>query len=334
MNSLFRVHDRQHRATGWIAADLGDDGLFVYYAKNKCFKRLDAVETDYYFDQELTYEPITAQQAVEDIRGGAGRIDARRDPDLVPELDTATESDRRTLLQVIPEVRAMPISTRRAAHIQGNAFAQKAPGEAMPWRSYSAERRASAYALASKIRHGHIKALPAGTEAHVTSDEAGTFTVMITKPSTTSAPATDVVARAKAIAEQYHQGQQDKAGHPYVTHPARVARRVTGDPTLEAIAWLHDVVEDTDATTDTLAAAGIPAEVITGVEAITHRPGELRDTYYARFAANPHALAVKRADIADNSDPDRLAQLPADTAQRLRVKYRNAAKKLDTYLAS
>lgn len=43
---------------------------------------------------------------------------------------------------------------------------------------------------------------------------------------------------------------------------------------------------------------------------------------------------MKRADIADHSDPERLAQLPAKTAQRLRLKYRNATKKLDANMAS
>lgn len=270
MNSLFRVHDRKQRATGWIAVDLGDDGLFVYYAKNKCFNvsmrsRLITISTkDSPTSRSLLRRPLRRSAP------GPGRIDARRNPDLVAELDAATDGNRRSLLQVIPQVRVMPISSRRAARIHGRAFAQKAPGAAMPWRSYPADRRASAYALASKIRHGQIKALPAGTEAHVTSDEAGTYTVMVSKPPTTNAPATDVVARAKAIAEQYHQGRQDKAGRPYITHPARVARRVTGDPTLEAIAWLHAVVEDTDATLVTLAEAGIPASVIASVEAITH----------------------------------------------------------------
>ena len=36
------------------------------------------------------------------------------------------------------------------------------------------------------------------------------------------------------------------------------------------------------------------------------------------------ALAVKLADLADNTDPVRLNRLPDDTQARLRTKYRSA----------
>ncbi len=52
------------------------------------------------------------------------------------------------------------------------------------------------------------------------------------------------------------------------------------------------------------------------------------DQYYARIAADPLALKVKRADIADNADEDRLVALDTATAERLRVKYRHALAQL------
>ncbi|MGM1040634.1 hypothetical protein [Stenotrophomonas sepilia] len=45
------------------------------------------------------------------------------------------------------------------------------------------------------------------------------------------------------------------------------------------------------------------------------------DSYYARVAAHPLALKVKRADLDDNADPQRLAMLDGTTAGRLRDKY-------------
>jgi hypothetical protein len=41
-------------------------------------------------------------------------------------------------------------------------------------------------------------------------------------------------------------------------------------------------------------------------------------------AADPLALEVKRADIADNTDPERVAQLEAATRERLAAKYARA----------
>lgn len=56
----------------------------------------------------------------------------------------------------------------------------------------------------------------------------------------------DVVERAKELAHRAHAGQVDKAGRPYIEHVARVAAAVADDPLAEAVAWLHDVLEDCD----------------------------------------------------------------------------------------
>lgn len=130
----------------------------------------------------------------------------------------------------------------------------------------------------------------------------------------------DLVDAALRIAVRAHDGQTDKAGLPYIEHPKRVAAQL---PTaeLQAVALLHDVLEDTDVTAEDLAAAGIPQAVIAGVVAMTKQPGDDYPEAVARAARHPLARAVKAADIADNTDPHRLALLPASEAQRLREKY-------------
>lgn len=132
---------------------------------------------------------------------------------------------------------------------------------------------------------------------------------------------------ALTVAVVAHRGQVDKAGKPYSNHPRRVAERLgdEADPEALAVAWLHDVVEDTTWTLDLLTAIGwFPPSVVEAVDAITHRPKEQRASYYRRVKANPLALIVKLADIADNSDPERLAMLDDATADRLRAKYATA----------
>lgn len=138
----------------------------------------------------------------------------------------------------------------------------------------------------------------------------------------------DYVALAEQIARAAHTHQTDKAGKPYIDHPAAVARMVAGHgETTEAVAWLHDVVEDTTVTLDDLASQ-FPAEVVAAVDAITHCPGEPRTLagYYGRVRSNPTARVVKLADIRHNSDPARLAELEPETRARLEEKY---AKALD-----
>lgn len=132
---------------------------------------------------------------------------------------------------------------------------------------------------------------------------------------------------AEQIAAAAHEGQVDKAGQPYIAHPARVAARVAGDERAVAAAWLHDVVEDTDVTLADLEQT-FPPEVTAAVDALTRRPHEAPADYYARVRQLPLALTVKLADLADNSDPQRLAQLDAATRDRLTAKYARARAEL------
>ena len=139
---------------------------------------------------------------------------------------------------------------------------------------------------------------------------------------------TELVTVARHLASQNHAGQVDKAGQPYIGHIERVADRVSHlEPEAVAAAWLHDIIEDTTVTQEDLAAAGIPAPVIEAVVLLTKTGGPL-DDYYARIRQNPLALAVKLADIADNADPARQAQLAPEVRERLTRKYAKAVAAL------
>lgn len=133
-----------------------------------------------------------------------------------------------------------------------------------------------------------------------------------------------LVARAREIAVEAHMDDVDKAGEPYIDHPRRVAETFD-DPILEAAAWLHDVVEDTDRwTLDALREDGFPEVVIEIVDAVTKRPGESYADAVGRAACHPLARRVKAADVADNSDEARLVEvqrIDPDQAAKLRRKY-------------
>jgi len=101
------------------------------------------------------------------------------------------------------------------------------------------------------------------------------------------------------IAEQAHRGQVRRDGSAYIVHPFRVARQVSSTH-LKAVAWLHDVVEDTSVTLDWLSAKGFPGHVISSVDCLTHREDESYDDYLKRILTNEDAIRVKIADILDN----------------------------------
>lgn len=103
----------------------------------------------------------------------------------------------------------------------------------------------------------------------------------------------------KAHGEQKRIYGPDK-GKPYTVHLERVAAALNGNETLEAIAWLHDVVEDTDTTLEDLKNLGFPMNVLYGVDGMTRKEGENYLAYILRVKNNSFALLVKLADIDDN----------------------------------
>jgi HD domain len=129
----------------------------------------------------------------------------------------------------------------------------------------------------------------------------------------------DWVAQARALASQAHAGQQDKAGHPYIEHVARVASAIHDDDMAKAAAWLHDVVEDCPQHAAQVQA--FPAPIRDTVTLLSRHSAADADQYYARIRQHPLALKVKLADIADNAHPRRLLQLAPAVADRLRGKY-------------
>lgn len=124
------------------------------------------------------------------------------------------------------------------------------------------------------------------------------------------------------IARGAHADQVDQSGVAYIRHPAHVAANVQTDEQ-KAVAWLHDVLEDTEWTADDLLREGVCRQVVDAVCAMTHRGNEDYFDYVRRVAANPLAREVKKADLIHNMD---LSRLPVVTEKDLarRRKYERA----------
>lgn len=148
-------------------------------------------------------------------------------------------------------------------------------------------------------------------------------------------PLRRTVADARLFAIQAHVGQLDKAGDPYWRHLSRVSQRVVGYFSDDAwssvefdeavqIAWLHDVIEDTEYRADDLLDEGFHRRIVDGVKLLSKPRGCLRYMdwiEHVAMLADLPTILVKIADVEDNSDPARLALLPAETRARLEKKY-------------
>lgn len=136
------------------------------------------------------------------------------------------------------------------------------------------------------------------------------------------------VQLARAVSRTAHAGQVDKAGAPYIHHPARIALKVSQElpknANAIAAAYLHDVVEDSPVTIEDLLLMGFSYETVKIVDHLTRREGESHEAAVRRAAEHPIARIVKRYDVLDNSNPSRLAKLDPKTRERLEKKYVHA----------
>jgi len=129
---------------------------------------------------------------------------------------------------------------------------------------------------------------------------------------------TAMTKTAMRIAYDAHQGQLDRAGLPFIFHPFHLAGQM-GDEVSSAAALLHDVLEKTPLTRDSLRSQGISDEVLDIVALLTHDPAVPYMDYVQQIkdSANPRAIAVKLADLRHNSDASRYDAL--DDQDRARM---------------
>lgn len=173
----------------------------------------------------------------------------------------------------------------------------------------------------------------------------------------------NTVERARDLAKEKHQSQTDLAGKPYWLHVSAVAVRTSeflidghrfgrkafnkyrsGENSnassihfwdaCVAVAYLHDVVEDTDISVEYIDAE-FGSVIAEAVDAITKKPDENDHESYAsyllRLAMNPIAALVKIADLENNMEVHRFPEITDKTIERLR-KYHKARNILTSSL--
>lgn len=147
-----------------------------------------------------------------------------------------------------------------------------------------------------------------------------------------------MLATAIRIATIAHDGQFDKGGNPYILHPLAVMhnmRQQGYDVETQCVAVLHDVLEDTTETVESLAQAGMSKDVIDALILMNHRNGVDYFDYIEGMKHNIRTLRVKKGDIEHNFDIRRLKGLRQKDFARLE-KYSKAYvlvnKLIDAYM--
>ncbi len=105
----------------------------------------------------------------------------------------------------------------------------------------------------------------------------------------------------EGIARKAHKGQMRRDGKtPYIKHVEKVVSLVD-DEDLQCVAWLHDVIEDTDYTAQHLSDAGVDQFIVWIVgQILTHRKDMPYLLYIEAIKGSEAAKKVKIADIVAN----------------------------------
>lgn len=109
------------------------------------------------------------------------------------------------------------------------------------------------------------------------------------------------VHRASLFASLAHLDQK-YGREPYFVHLQAVADmtiRLGGDDVAEQVAWLHDVVEDTHVTIDSIL-ENFGGVVAVAVKLLSKQEGQSYEEYIKLVRSNPIALIVKKADTLCN----------------------------------
>ncbi len=138
------------------------------------------------------------------------------------------------------------------------------------------------------------------------------------------------VEDAKWLAIKEHNGQIDKSGKPYFLHINRVANTFY-DKDFQIVAYLHDIIEDTDINLTDLINLGVPQELVSVINILTHQKNTPYKEYIKNICTNKLATRVKLADIYDNLNPIRLSELDILTQKRLLRKYITALDIITLY---
>lgn len=141
---------------------------------------------------------------------------------------------------------------------------------------------------------------------------------------------TELTKKAYDIACERHRGQSDRGGVPYIVHPCTLAAQMPTEASA-AVALLHDVLEDSDATREELAAQGIPDSIISSVVLLSRNYWP--DLHYMEYIQNlrqdPIAVMVKKADLQHNLNLSRLGHPPTEEELGLHHRYEKAIRLLD-----
>jgi hypothetical protein len=118
---------------------------------------------------------------------------------------------------------------------------------------------------------------------------------------------------ARNIAHYSHTDDRDRFGEPVIEHVERVAAAVPDEA--RAVAFLHDVLEQTGTSVAELSAQGLTAVEMAALKLLTRGDAETYEAYALRvaWALGPEGELARCVKMADLDDHLNHATMPAGT---------------------
>lgn len=143
------------------------------------------------------------------------------------------------------------------------------------------------------------------------------------------------IDQAIEFMKEAHGDQMDQGGNPYWMHPIAVMQLLPewAPDEVKIAAILHDVLEDTNKTSEDLHKAGFTRRTVQLVEDLSREKSLTYMEWIKQIAASNDywLIRIKLADNLHNSDPKRLAQLPLEK-QSILNRYTRARRILEKAL--
>lgn len=128
-----------------------------------------------------------------------------------------------------------------------------------------------------------------------------------------------LIEKAIKIMTNEFSGVLDKGGNPYILHCLAVMGGVDYlGANVMCAAVLHDLIEDTSWTADTLRSEGFSDDIISMIQDCTKREDEEYPEFIKRAGHRPESRAIKIADLRNNMKIERLSQLDEKAISRLK----------------
>lgn len=138
----------------------------------------------------------------------------------------------------------------------------------------------------------------------------------------------DILNRSKELVNLYFSEKVDLGNHPYSNHLYHVSKDFEEDE-IKSLALLHDLLEDTEVTTEDLKEMGYNESFIQVLVLLTNDLPSY-DDYIDRLVSSNNivAMQIKLQDLLHNMDVTRLSKLKPKDIKRVREKYIKAYLKI------